>query len=756
MQSMPHKTIHFIQSVRIDNSQKYLAFVFAVQKDPKTQTIRPDIFASYQVDVVYNSAMRHAMLFPLFATTATLSGVGSRLAKLLERLAIRTVIELLWHLPLDVLDRSERPTIMAAAAGSVVTLQVKIAEHVPPSSPRLPYRIIAFDPTGQITLSFFNGKSRYLTEQYPSNTELLISGRVERYRQELQMPHPDFVVPLAEAATIPQHEAIYGLTEGISNKMLRRFIAAALAKLPALPEWSDLPLVAARQWPAWQSAMQVVHQPHAVADCLPDHPARQRLAYDELLANQLAMHVVRRHHRQRPGRALPATGRLTQALLAMLPFQLTGAQQQAWQEIAADLTAAQPMTRLLQGDVGSGKTIVAVLAMLQAVEAGTQAALLAPTEILAKQHYAKLRPLLQSIGVDLGLLIGKAPAKDKQAVAANLAAGRLPLVIGTHALIQDSVAFHDLGLVVVDEQHRFGVQQRAQLAEKGQGSQGDKSVALLAMTATPIPRTLTLTAYGDMDVSVLDSKPPGRQPIDTRVIDLTRLDEVIAGLRRAISAGRQAYWVCPLVHESAVSDLANATARAAMLAEQLHPAAVGLIHGQMPAAERDAVMARFVAGEVQLLVATTVIEVGVDVPNATLMLIEHAERFGLAQLHQLRGRVGRGAEHSSCVLLYQAPLGENATARLRLLRETEDGFRLAEEDLRLRGAGDILGTKQSGLLEYRLADLSTQADLLRIARDDAALALQRDPLLQTPRGQALRLLLSLFNYDRATHYLRSG
>lgn len=694
--------------------------------------------------------MRPVILFPLFAATGTLPGVGPRTAQLLTKLGIGNVADLLWHLPHSVIDRARCPSIAAAPLGSVVTLQVRIAEHVPPKSPRLPYRIIAYDESGQLTLSFFNGQGKYLTQHYPTNTDLLISGRLEYYRDERQMPHPDYAVPLAEAAKIPLHEPVYGLTEGVGGKQMRRFVQGALAKLPALPEWQDESLIKQREWPDWASALQTLHNPTSVTALVPEAPARQRLAYDELLANQLAMHVLRQHHRQRSGRRLLATGALTNPLIAALPFTLTAAQQQAWREIAADLAGETLMVRLLQGDVGSGKTIVALLAMLHAAEAGTQAALLAPTEILAKQHYARLQTFLQPLGIPIGLLIGKATAKEKQAVTKALQEGSLALVVGTHALLQEPVGFLDLGLVVIDEQHRFGVQQRAALTEKGKG------VAVLAMTATPIPRTLTLTAYGDMEVSVLDSKPPGRQPIDTRVLDLARRDEVVAGLQRALDEGRQAYWVCPLVQESEVSDIANVTERAADLATALRGAKVGLIHGQMPPAERDAAMQRFAQGALQVLVATTVIEVGVDVPKASLMIIEHAERFGLAQLHQLRGRVGRGAAHSVCLLLYQGPLGETAKARLTLLRETEDGFRIAEEDLRLRGPGEMLGTRQSGLPDYRLADLAAHHDLLLIARDDAKLALHRDPTLESPRGKALRTLLYLFHYDRAIAYLRSG
>jgi ATP-dependent DNA helicase RecG len=694
--------------------------------------------------------MRPAILFPLFAATTTLPGVGARMAQLLEKTCGTQVVDLLWHLPTGLIDRSYRPSIAAVESGRVATLAVRVAEHAAPTSPRLPYRIIVYDDSGQITLSFFNGQSKYLTPQYPTNVDLVISGRVEFYRHELQMPHPDYVVPAADIAKIPLYEPIYGLTEGISSRQMRRFAEGAHTKLPTLPEWIDPHLFAQRQWPDWPTALHHAHHPQTLSDLSPLHPARQRLAYDELLANQIAMRIFRNHHRGRAGRSLTGDGRLTTALKQSLPFQLTEAQQRSMNEIAADMAAPQLMLRLLQGDVGSGKTIVALLAMLQAVEAGTQAALLAPTELLAKQHYAKLNSFLQPLGITIGLLIGKASSKDKKAVTTALADGTLRLVVGTHAIIQDAVEFQDLGLAVIDEQHRFGVQQRVRLADKGHG------VDILAMTATPIPRTLTLTAYGDMEVSLLDGKPPGRQPIDTRVLDLGKYDKVVAGLQRRLAQGGQAYWVCPLVTESELSDLANATDRAAQLSEILGVDQVGLIHGQMPPAARDPIMARFVAGELRVLVATTVIEVGVDVPNATLMIIEHAERFGLAQLHQLRGRVGRGGDKSVCLLLYQSPLGEMATARLKLLRETEDGFRVAEEDLRLRGPGEMLGTKQSGATEYRLADLSVHQDLLTIAREDAKLILHQDANLATPRGQALRTLLYLFAYDQAALLLRGG
>ncbi len=515
-----------------------------------------------------------------------------------------------------------------------------------------------------------------------------------------------------------------------------------------------MPLLMQREkFPAWKQALVTAHSPapeSTSSDIDRKSPAQRRLAYDELLADQLALAVIRQHHRKGGGRAMPGTGAWQKKLTAVLPFKLTNGQTQAISEISGDVAAPRRMLRLLQGDVGSGKTIIALMAMLQAAESGAQAALMAPTEILARQHHAKLNAFLQPLGIEVGLLVGKGRGAERQVVIDSLAEGSLKLVVGTHALFQDEIKFADLGLAVVDEQHRFGVNERLRLSDKGRG------VDILVMTATPIPRTLSLTAYGDMDVSQLTDKPAGRSPIDTRLVNMDRLDEVIDGVKRHVDKGHQAYWVCPLVDESELIDLAAATERATLLATRLGKEKVGLVHGQMPSDAKDRVMAAFVAGDIKLLVATTVIEVGVDVPNASLMVIEHAERFGLAQLHQLRGRVGRGTEKSNCLLMYKGPLGEVAEARLKLLRETQDGFKIAEEDLRLRGAGELLGTRQSGMREFRLADLSLHSDLLDIASSDAKLILNNDPELKTERGKALRVLLYLFERDAAVPLLRAG
>lgn len=693
--------------------------------------------------------MRPSILNPLFTEVNALPGIGPRLAPLLEKLVGPRVVNMLWHLPYALIDRRSTPKVCDARNGQIATLRVTIDQHQPPESSKRPYRVLCSDETGFLTLVFFHAKGDWLEKQLPLGSERLISGLVEHFNNEIQITHPDHMVPLERAEEVMTVEPVYPLTAGLSAKVLVKAAKGALARTTELPEWQDATWFARQGWPTWHDALAQAHAPENESDLSPQTKARQRLAYDELLANQLALALVRNSLRKLAGRVIQGDGRLRNLIIKGLPFTLTGAQQRSLAEIDADMVSPNRMLRLLQGDVGAGKTVVALLAMAAAVEAGSQAALMAPTEILARQHFATIEKLAAPAGLRIGLLTGRDKGKARQALLDALAAGEIDILIGTHALFQDGVVFADLALAVIDEQHRFGVQQRLDLTAKG------RAVDMLVMTATPIPRTLMLTSYGDMDGSRLDEKPPGRKPIDTRVLPLGRLDEVIGGVRRAIERGAKVYWVCPLVEESEKSDLAAAEERHRELVDILGPR-VGLVHGRMKGPEKDAVMAAFAGTDLDMLVATTVIEVGVDVPQASVMVIEHAERFGLAQLHQLRGRIGRGQSASTCLLLYGGPLSETGKARLNIMRETEDGFIIAEEDLRLRGAGEVLGTRQSGLPEFRMADVMEHGELLAVARDDARLIIETDPELTGKRGDALRTLLYLFERDAVVKTLRSG
>ncbi len=693
--------------------------------------------------------LRPPVLFPLFKPLFSLPGLGPKLAKLAEKLAGPCAVNLLWHLPSGIIDRRFTPKIAEAPDGRICTLTVRIDSHAAPLNPRHPYKVRCTDETGVLELVYFHVRGPWLEKQLPIGATMAVSGRVEWFNTILQMPHPDAVTSLDARDEIEAVEPVYPMTAGLPAKTLRKAIRAVLAEIPDLPEWQDPAWLARQEWPSWREAIRRAHHPDDEADLQLSAPVRRRLAYDELLSNQLAVTLVRLQQRRLMGRSTKGDGRLCAAVLEALPFALTASQRTALADIDADMAAERRMLRLLQGDVGSGKTIVGLLAMLNAVESGAQAALMAPTEILARQHLETLTPLCAAAGVEIALLTGRDKGKARAAILERLASGELSILVGTHALFQEEVAFHDLAIAVIDEQHRFGVHQRLHLSAKG------RAVDVLVMTATPIPRTLTLTAYGDMDVSRLTEKPAGRKPIKTVTIALDRLEEVVSGVRRMVADGGRVYWVCPLVEESEQLDLAAVTERHAFLSATFGER-VGLVHGKMRGPDKDAVMLAFAEGRLDVLVATTVIEVGVNVPEATVMVIEHAERFGLAQLHQLRGRVGRGEKPSTCLLLFDPHVTETARARLKTLRETEDGFVIAEEDLRLRGAGEVLGTRQSGLPAFHLADLAEHGDLLAVARDDAQLIVDRDPDLATPRGQALRTLLYLFERDAAAKTLRSG
>ena len=695
--------------------------------------------------------MRPEILFSTFAPVSGLPGVGPRIAKLIEKVAGPRLVDLYWHLPTQIVDRRYSPSLARAPDGAIVTVTVVVERHTPAPGKRLPYKVFCSDGSGQLTLVFFHAKPDYLQRALPVGEERVVSGRIRHYGDEVQITHPDHIGTAAELDTLKAVEPVYRLTAGLTARPLQRAVRLTLDQAPDLPEWLEPQFVSGRRWQGWKDALLAAHAPESPDDLEPGNPARERLAYDELLANQLALALVRESVRRGAGRAVSGDSSLRKQVVASLPYSLTSAQERALEEIWKDMASPARMLRLLQGDVGSGKTIVAFLAMLNAVESGAQAALMAPTEVLAQQHGDVLTPLCAELGIRLALLTGREKGKFRRETLADLEAGDIDILVGTHAIFQEGVAFSDLAFAVIDEQHRFGVHQRLALTAKAAGARAN----LLVMTATPIPRTLTMTAYGDMDVSQLDEKPPGRIPVDTRAMPLERLDEVVQAVRRAVGDGDRVYWVCPLVEESDVIDIAAAEARYAALAGNLGND-VALLHGRMKSAEKDAHMSRFAGGEISVLVATTVIEVGVDVPEATVMVVEHAERFGLAQLHQLRGRVGRGDRQGRCLLLYAAPLGDTARARIRIMRETDDGVRIAEEDLRLRGAGEVLGTRQSGLPDFRLADVGAHEELMLAARDDAKLVLERDPDLSSDRGQALRALLYLFERDAAVGYLRSG
>ena len=693
---------------------------------------------------------RPETLFPLFAGLETLPGVGPKTAQLFPQLRVEAPRDLLFTLPQSGIDRALRHTVKDAPLPGTLTVAVTIGTHQAPRNKGGAYRIHVTDAETSFQLVFFHARGDYWKRQLPEGARRVVSGRVELFDGIPQMVHPDFAVPEDDAQSIPAFEPVYPLTGGITQKLMYKATRAAIDLVPDASEWIDGAQKQQAGWPDFVDAVFTAHTPTTLADLATTSPARERLAYDELFAHQITLALARQMERRKPGRPTVGNGHLQDRVLATLPYAPTGAQTRAIADITQDMSRPQRMNRLLQGDVGAGKTLVAFIALLRAVEGGGQGVLMAPTEILARQHLQALQPLAETAGVVLEILTGRDKGRERAAKLDALMRGDIQLLVGTHAVFQADVAFADLRLAIVDEQHRFGVRQRLELGQKGQ--QAD----VLVMTATPIPRSLALAQYGDMDVSILDEKPPGRQPIKTALISTDRIDEVIDRLRVAIAEGRQCYWVCPLVEESEVSDLVAAEDRFKRLRAALGEGFVGLVHGQMPPADKDAAMQAFQKAETQILVATTVIEVGVDVPNATIMVVERAETFGLAQLHQLRGRVGRGTGASTCLLMFQSPLSETGRQRLEVLRGTEDGFAIAEADLKMRGTGDLIGTAQSGVPRFRVADLEKQAPLMAIAQSDARKLLADDPTLTSPRGEAARFLLWLMRQDEAIRLISVG
>ncbi len=696
---------------------------------------------------------RPQILFPLFADVTTIKGVGPRVAESLSRSLSRSdgarVKDLLLTPPTGLIDRSYRPPITDAHKDEIATFVVTVGTHIPPSNKGRPYRIRVFDETGDMTLVFFKPRAAYLNQALPEGGRRIISGKTEVFNAELQMTHPDYIVALEDEDKLPKYETLYPLTAGLSQKVARKAVMGALQHIPQLTEWLDPHMIAQQDWPGFAEALIRMHAPDHPSDPGLTAPPRQRLAYDELFAKQLAMALVRENTRRQTGRSYDVKGHYLDDVLNGAPFPPTGAQSRAVSEIIGDLKSPFRMARLLQGDVGAGKTFVAAQAAAFVCESGAQVAIMAPTEILARQHHETLKTFLEPAGLTVEAITGRDKGKPREALATGLREGYIDVVVGTHALFQESVEFHDLGLVIIDEQHRFGVHDRLNLTQKGVRPD------LLVMTATPIPRTLALTSYGDLDISKLDEKPAGRRPIETRILPLERLDNVIAAVGRAIDKGDQVYWVCPLVEDSEAIALTSVEDRHRQLTA-IYGNRVGLLHGRLSAQDKEAMSLAFKAGEYDVLVATTVIEVGVDAPNATIMVIEHAERFGLAQLHQLRGRVGRSDKASSCLLLYKGPLGVTSKARLEIMRESEDGFLISEKDWELRGSGDLLGAKQSGLPGYKLADLDKHKALLETAVQDARLLAQTDPALETPRGKAARDLLYLFEQDFGIALMKAG
>ncbi len=699
--------------------------------------------------IILSMSQRPFELDPLFRSVTTLTGVGPRIGKLMEKLiGGPKVLDLLFHAPIDFIDRRLTCLISDAPSGRIITTEVKVEKHLPNTRKSLPYRVKCSDDSGYIMLVFFHAKKDWIEKLLPLGKSVIISGKIEYFQGQPQMLHPDITNP-SERKTLEIVEAIYPLTAGITNKVMRKAQMSAIKYIPILPEWIDEGHKKREDWLDWHICLKSIHNPTSEDDLEPTSHIRSRLAYDELLANQLTLALMRNRQRKINGRSFKQSVVLRNKIERKLPFNLTRAQKRSLYEIDHDMGQKERMLRLLQGDVGSGKTIVAVMAMMNAVENGSQAAIMAPTEILARQHAKSIKPWLNAAGVRFVTLTGRDKGKTRELILKQIKDGTAQFIIGTHAIFQDNVKYKDLGIAVIDEQHRFGVHQRLELSNKSKGTD------ILVMTATPIPRTLALTAYGDMEVSKLDEKPAGRKPIETLLLSKEKMDSIIDGIKRKISEGIRVYWVCPLVEESELMDLAAAEERYDILKATFGDR-IGLVHGRMKPSDKDDIMNKFANGDLDVLVATTVIEVGVNVPKASIMVIEHAERFGLSQLHQLRGRVGRGSEKSYCFLIYSPPLGETARERLSIMRDTENGFIIAEKDLELRGSGDIMGTKQSGITDFKIADLSAHSDLLAAARDDAKLIISRDPKLESKRGSALKTLLYLFERDQAIKYFRSG
>ena len=685
--------------------------------------------------------MRPKILYKLFSNLETIKGIGPKNAKLIERLCGKYLLDLILHRPIAYIDRRNSPKIKDLSNNSIVTLILKVDGHTPSFNKRMPYKITCSDDTGQLNIVYFNLRGPYLKKMFPIGSKKVVSGKVEEFNGIFQMTHPQHIADESNLDSVKKIECVYPLTAGISSKIIQKSINSSLAIIDDLPEWIPNDYLQKNNWTSWKKSIYEMHNPNELKEDKEDIYLN-RLVFDELLSQQLTVRLIKNKISKLKGNTIKPNGSLLESLKNHLSFELTDDQNQAIKEISKDQSSPNKMLRLIQGDVGSGKTIVALHGMIQCAENSKKSILMAPTEILAEQHYNTIKFFADKLKLSCALIT--ASNKKNHNYESDI-------LIGTHALFQDKVSIDNIGLIVIDEQHRFGVHQRILLNEKA-GNECD----ILLMTATPIPRTLELASYGDMDITKIVQKPKNRKPIITKSINLNKIESLKEALIKKLKQREKIYWVCPLVDESDKMDLQSVNQRVLDIQKYYKDFNVEMVHGQMKQEEKNKIMDNFKNFKTQILVATSVIEVGIDDPDATVIIIENSERFGLSQLHQLRGRVGRGTKQSTCILLFDGPLTENAKKRINVMKETNDGFKIAEEDLSIRGAGEILGTRQSGLPNFRLTNLNVHKSLMSQAREMAIKIVEKDPELSSDQGKSLRLLLHLFNNQVAIDYLKSG
>ena len=693
--------------------------------------------------------MRPEKIKSIYSSISELPGVGPKIENLFNRMGIFRNLHFLWHIPYNVIKRQKHLNIHEAEINSLVTLKIKVLRHKPSRFKRQPYKINCICGETPIDIVYFYARHPVMRATLPVGKEKYVSGKLEYFRNNFQITHPSHIIDAEQIKSLKDIEPVYSLTSGLSQRIVLKYLDKILNSLPKFDEWIEKKILKKYSFENWNKSINSIHNPKNSEDLINNNIFRRRLAYDELLAHQLAISIIRNSNQKKLGIFFNKKSNLTENFIKKLPFELTKSQNKAWDEIKEDLMSRDQMVRLLQGDVGSGKTIIALLSMLLAVESGYQASIMVPTSILANQHFQNISELLKHSSIKIILLTGKDKGKNRLEKIKIIENGEANIIIGTHALIQDDINFKSIGIVVVDEQHRFGVFQRMAFTYKG------VRPSVLVMSATPIPRTLSLAAYGDMDETRITEKPIGRLPIITTSLKFINEFKLIKRLKEKIKTGEKTYWICPLVEESEELDLKAATTRYNNL-NKIFKKQVLLVHGRLHEKEKEEIMEKFKNENYKILVATTVIEVGIDIKDATTIIIEHAERFGLAQLHQLRGRVGRNNLQSYCILLHKDSIGDNAKRRINKMKATNDGFEIAEEDLNIRGPGEILGKKQSGIPSFKLADLTYDADLLKDAREAATEIINTNPKLNNNHGNNLKELLYLFERDVAIKTLQAG